>query len=232
MKCIQRYAKFGGIPWFPELTSLGDSMATLIGNPKKLSCQKAFKQCSFESRFVKLQCVGPTTLKQFKKYRNSTDADIFNLISIYIESIKGALSTERVILFLDEPGMKNAQSGFEDHWEAIFENFYGVVRGVHICGDSAPWSDILRIPWLNIISLDVSLVDITIYPEYQQFRVRGGVIAHGTESEKSIRDWRLGDIITKPCGMSHLKYPDANLACEKAFNLLNFTSRKLNYLNR
>ena len=227
MKYVRRLERFGGIPFFPELPLLGDSMIDSIETPKNLSCLEQFKQLAFST--VKIQGVGPVSLKQVEKYNGYNNGVIAELVYSYLNTIKTGLHTNETILTLDEPGMKTAPPDFKSRWEEVFDAFDDVKRNVHICGDSAPWSDILVIEWLDILNFDASRVDITIFPEYKIFRENGGAIAWGIRKESDVRDWQVGDIITPVCGIAPPVH--SSLDCEKAFNLLNFVNQKMNYLH-
>lgn len=220
-----RLRRFGGIPTFPELPLLGDSMTNRIKSPEELSCLILFKQIVFS--IVKIQSIGPVSLRQSEEYRELSEDKIVEIIIEYIKVLRKGLITEKEVLFLDEPGMKESLPGFEYAWEAIFSVFQSTIKGVHVCGKSIPLPDILKIKWLDILSFDASVVDITIFPEYQIFRENGGIVAWGVEKESDVKDWQIGDIITPRCGIAPPVH--STLDCEKVFNLLNFVYQKMNY---
>jgi hypothetical protein len=214
------------IPAFPELPNLGDGMLQRIREPEKLSYLEIFKKQNFSR--VKIQGPGPISLKPLREFSGDSDDRLVELSAKYLQTIQKGLIANENLISLDEPGMKEAPGGFQDLWEAIFSQFSnGEKREVHICGDSAPWSDILKIEWLDILNLDASLVDITIFPEYKIFRENGGIIAWGIKKEADIIDWRLGDLLTPVCGLSPNWY--SAIDCERIFNMLNFLVQKKNW---
>lgn len=189
-----RYSLLHDIPFLPELPKLGDAMLEYIKNPGKLSCLEEFKRHRFST--VKIQCVGPATLVMAGYGEDEALERIYQHISGIIESLKA----EETILFLDEPALGHAGFDFQGLWAPIFASF-DVIPGAHCCGNM-DWDILFRSPIVEIISFDASQFDITKYPYY-----RGGKrIAWGIKEREDVRDFREGDLLTLPCGMSPAKY--------------------------
>ena len=182
------------IPFLPELPKLGDGMLDYIKSPGRLSCLAEFKKHKFST--VKIQSVGPATLIM----AGYGEEEALQKIYEHIFAIINGLSAEEIILFLDEPGLGQAGFDFQNLWAAIFQSFK-VVAGIHCCGNM-DWDVLFKSPLIDIISFDAANYDVTIYPCYRNHKR----IAWGVEKESDIKDFRKGDLLTLPCGMSPLKY--------------------------
>jgi len=180
------------IPFLPELTARGDAMTEYIKTPGNLSCLAAFKRNRFET--VKVQCIGPATLIQGRYDEDDAVARIY----AHVEAILDGLAAGEIILFLDEPGLGYVGFDYVRLWEPIFESF-PVTRGVHTCGNMQ-WDQMLSAP-LDIVSFDASKFDITRY-----YNERARRIAWGIDDASQIRDYRIGDLVTGPCGLPHLTH--------------------------
>ena len=132
-------------------------------------------------------------------------ADAVNRIIEHVESVMSGLKAEKIIFFLDEPGLGQAGFSFKEWWEFIFADF-SVTRGVHICGDM-DWDQLFEAE-IDIVSFDASKSerDITKYPKYKDFRNKGGRVAWGVLEKEDVKDFREGDLITLPCGMGTKLY--------------------------
>jgi hypothetical protein len=186
------------IPFLPELPLLGDAMLSYIKRPGELSCLSEFKKHTFD--VVKVQAIGPATV-----ILSGYDPDEA-LIRVYrhVEAILDGLRAEEVILFLDEPALGQAGFDYEELWTHIFADF-PVVRGVHVCGNMQ-WDLLFACDLLDIISFDASRYDISFY-----YPRRGKRIAWGIRSPADIGDFRPGDLITPPCGLSPKFYEPVDL---------------------
>lgn len=187
------------IPFLPELTALGDGMTEYIKNPGSLSCLSAFKKQRFG--MVKVQCIGPATLIQSRYGEDDAVARVYH----HIEAILDGLQADEIILFLDEPALGYIGFDFVRLWEPIFESF-SVTRGVHTCGNMQ-WDQMFAAP-IDIISFDASQYDISKYYEDRH----GKRIAWGITDVEQVTNFRPGDLVTGPCGLSHLTHtePDAH----------------------
>jgi hypothetical protein len=183
------------IPFLPELTALGDAMLHYIQNPGALSCLEAFKRNRFD--VVKVQCVGPATLRQ----NGYEEDDAISRIYAHVEAILDGLTAEETILFLDEPALGYVGLDYRRLWAPLFESF-PVVRGVHVCGNMQ-WDQLFDAE-IEIISFDASRYDITKY-----YGSRNGKrIAWGIDRTADVADFQPGDLITLPCGMPHRAYSE------------------------
>jgi len=193
-----RYSLEHDIPFLPELPLLGDAMLSYIRRPGSLSCLAEFKKHTFET--VKVQAIGPATL-----ILSGYDPDEA-LLRIYrhVEAILEGLRAQEIILFLDEPALGQAGFDFAPMWEAIFSDF-PAVRGVHVCGNMQ-WDLLLRSDAIDIISFDASRYDITLYYPREDKRIAWGITAPA-----QVRDFRRGDLITPPCGLSPQAYRPQDL---------------------
>lgn len=176
------------IPFLPELPKLGDAMLEYIKHPGRLSCLEEFKKHSFP--IVKVQCIGPATLIGAGYSKDEAISRIYE----HIQAILDGLSSQEVILFLDEPALGYSGVNFKELWEVIFSNFK-VTPGVHICGNM-DWDEVFSSP-VEIISFDASKYDITKYSKYRS----GKRIAWGIEKSQDVKDFKPGDLLTLPCGM-------------------------------
>jgi hypothetical protein len=206
------YSLTHAIPFLPELPALGDEMLSYIERPGELSCLKEFQHHYFST--VKIQVIGPATLI-FTGYEED---DALLRIYTHIEQIIDGLCAEEIILFLDEPAIGQVSFDYMELWEEIFSSFQ-VIRGVHICGDMQ-W-DLLFNAEINIISFDASQYDITQYFTSRQ----GKRIAWGINSPEQIKDFRPGDIITPPCGLSPRTFTEET--CYQTLEFLRQTANRL-----
>ncbi|HBR10064.1 hypothetical protein LR021_02435 [Candidatus Bipolaricaulota bacterium] len=206
------YSIAHAIPFLPELPALGDEMLSYIEQPGELSCRKEFHRNRFST--VKVQAIGPATLI-FAGYE---EEDALLRIYTHIEQILNGLCAEEIILFLDEPALGQAGFDYTGLWEAIFSSF-PVIRGVHVCGNMQ-W-DLLFNAEIDIISFDASQHDITQYYKSRQ----GKRIAWGINSPEQVRDFRAGDLITPPCGLSPRTFTVE--ACQQTLALLRRTADQL-----
>jgi len=185
------------IPFLPELTALGDAMLEYVKNPGRLSCLDAFKKQRFET--VKVQCVGPATLIQSQYEEDDAVMRVYQ----HVEAVLDGLHAEAIILFLDEPALGYVGFDFIRLWEPIFESF-PVIRGVHTCGNMQ-WDQMFAAP-IDIISFDASKYDIAKYYTDRNNKR----IAWGITDVTQVTDYRPGDLITGPCGLSHLTHTEAD----------------------
>ena len=200
------------IPFLPELTALGDAMMSYIRDPGALSCLDAFKRNRFD--VVKVQCVGPATLRQ----NGYEEDDAISRVYAHIEALLDGLGAEETILFLDEPALGYAGFEYQRLWAPLFESF-PVVRGVHVCGNMQ-WDQLFDAD-IDIISFDASKYDITKYYESRN----GKRIAWGIERIGDIRDYQPGDLVTLPCGMPHRAYTEE--LAEERFGVLRDVTSKI-----
>jgi hypothetical protein len=193
-----RYSLRHDIPFLPELPSLGDAMLSYIKRPGELSALSEFKRHRFQ--VVKVQAIGPATLILAGYGEDEALLRIYH----HVERILDGLSAQEIILFLDEPALGQAGFDYIPLWEAIFSEF-PVVRGVHVCGNMQ-WDQLFSCNAIDIISFDASRYDITLY-----YPRKGKRIAWGIREPGQVRDFRPGDLITPPCGLSPQAYHPQDL---------------------
>ena len=196
------------IPFLPELPRRGDAMLEYIKKPGKLSCLAEFKKHTFET--VKVQCVGPTTLI-LGGYKED---DAILRISEHISAVIEGLKAKSIILFLDEPALGQVGFDYKKIWGALFASF-NVTSGVHTCGNM-DWDDMFDSN-IDIISFDASQFDITKYSKYRS----GKRIAWGVNKAEDVKDFKVGDLVTLPCGMGSplFKPEDCEKNLKKLFNV-------------
>lgn len=202
-----RYSLDHGIPFLPELPRLGDSMLDYIKKPGKLSCLDEWKGAVRGYDLVKIQCVGPATLV-LSRYPEEKAVE---LAYEHIYREMDGLEAKEVILFLDEPALGQAGFDYRGMWDLLFTSF-DVIPGVHVCGNM-DW-DALFDSGVHIISHDATRYNLAQYPKYRN----GKTIAWGIEKAADARDFQEGDILTLPCGMSHLKYSEED--CQVNLDML------------
>jgi len=197
-----QYSLKHDIPFLPELSLIkGDSMSEYIHNPGNLACLERFKQETYD--IVKIQCIGPITLLSDPSLNINSEKEAEDITSRHIYGIINNLKAKEIILFLDEPSLGHSGMNFQKEWDKLFY-MHNFTTGVHICS-LMDW-DRLFSSSIDIISFDASMYDLTIYPLYKKFRERGGRIAWGIRNLEDIKDFIEGDLITLPCGMSHIEY--------------------------
>jgi len=175
------------IPFLPELVLNGEGMFDYIKNPGKLSCLDRFKSRKYS--IVKVQCVGPATL-----IAGVFDAeDAVERIRKHVDMILDGLNASEVILFLDEPSLGKFKGDFGKLWKEVFDD-RRVVRGVHCCGEG-DWKKLFDSD-IDVVSFDSSRYDVGKYRN-------GKRIAWGVSKFEDVKDFREGDFLTLPCGMSH-----------------------------
>ena len=207
-----KYSLRHDIPFLPELPKRGESMLDYIQNPGQLSCLGEFKKHRFTT--VKIQCVGPATLIS----SGYTEDEAMTKIDGHVSAIVAGLNAEEIILVLDEPNLGQVGFDFERLWAPIFGTFK-VISGVHTCGNM-DWDRLFKSK-IEIISFDASRFDITQYLGYRGSKR----IAWGVKREENVKDFREGDLLTLPCGMSPEKYsPDD---CEIELKRLKQIARKI-----
>lgn len=205
-----RYSLKHDIPFLPELPRKGDAMMNYIKNPGHMSCLEEFKKNKFDT--VKIQCVGPGTLI----LAGFSEDEAIQRPLEHITAIMDGLEAEEVILFLDEPALGQAGFDYKKSWDALFAAFE-VISGVHTCGNMN-WDDMFD-SGIDIISFDASQFDITKYSKYRN----GKKIAWGVEKIEDVRDFRIGDLVTLPCGMGSPLYKVED--CDKKLTRLKEIAR-------
>ena len=193
------------IPFLPELPKKGDAMMEYVKNPGKLSCLTEFKKNKFDT--VKIQCVGPATLV----LAGYSENDAIEKACAHISAIIDGLDAEETILFLDEPALGQAGFDYRKMWDALFSSFR-VISGVHVCGNMN-WDEMFESN-IDIISFDASQFDLTKYSKYRS----GKRIAWGVNEAKDVKDFKVGDLVTLPCGMGSPLYKPRD--CEKSLQKL------------
>lgn len=196
-----QYSLRHDIPFLPELPKKGESMFSYIKTPGQLSCLEKFKKHRFTT--IKIQCVGPITLISGGYAEDEAIARICE----HISAIIAGLDAKEIILFLDEPSLGQVGFDFEELWTPIFETFEAI-PGVHTCGNM-DWDRLFKSE-IEIISFDASRFDITQYPGYR----RDKRIAWGVKTMEDVKDFREGDLLTLPCGMSPGMYSVADCEIE------------------
>lgn len=194
------------IPFLPELPKMGDAMLEYVKSPGKLSCLAEFKKHKFKT--VKIQCVGPTTLM----LGGYSEDEAIQRPLLHITAILDGLEAEEIILFLDEPALGQVGFDYKKMWDALFASF-NVISGVHTCGNMN-WDDIFDSN-IQIISFDASQFDITKYAKYRS----GKRIAWGVQDAKDVKDFKVGDLVTLPCGMGTPLFKPED--CKKNLDKLN-----------
>lgn len=211
-----RYSLKHDIPFLPELPKLGDAIMDYIKNPGKLSCLELFKKHQFTT--VKVQCVGPATLIGSGYDENNS----IEIILEHVTAILDGLNAKEIILFLDEPALGQTGFDFEELWLPIFSSF-NVIPGIHCC-DNMDWDRLFE-AGIEIISFDASRYDLTSYPQYENFRNKGGRISWGVSRKEDVKGFRKGDLLTLPCGMGTKLYTVKD--CEKNLKMLKAIAKKL-----
>lgn len=194
------------IPFLPELTAVGDSMFDYAKNPGNLACLEKFKEKSYST--AKVQCVGPIALMM----SGFDESEAQYAIMTHITGMLDGLEADETILFLDEPTLGQTGMDYSRQWDLIFGNF-DVIKGVHTCGNMQ-WDRLFKHSDIDIISFDASSYDITLYGSERN----GKRIAWGIEKEEDIKDWKEGDLITLPCGMSHRMFKAKD--CKKKLEMM------------
>jgi hypothetical protein len=204
------------IPFLPELTERREHMFEYIlkpTDPKRLSCLGDFKKAVRGYEDVKIQSVGPATLILYGGY---SPEDAVERISTHISNTMDGLDVGNVFLFLDEPAIGQFRSDFKFLWGQIFGKF-GVTKGVHTCGD-ANWKEIFESD-IDVVSFDSSRCDVDIGHRNEKR------IAWGIKNKGDVKDFREGDLLTLPCGMSSPEYSVAD--CEKNLEMLLRVSKEI-----
>ncbi|MGQ9700602.1 MAG: hypothetical protein ACUVQS_06060 [Candidatus Bipolaricaulaceae bacterium] len=200
------------IPFLPELPLLGDAMLSYIKRPGELSTLVEFKKHTFQ--VVKIQAVGPATL-----ILSGYDPEEAVLrVWRHVEVILDGLKAKEIILFLDEPALGQAGFDYEELWRAIFPDF-PVIPGVHVCGNMQ-WDLLFRSKTVEIISFDASRYDVTLY-----YPREGKNVAWGITTPTQVKDFRPGDLLTPPCGLSPVSYTPGDL--ERVLALLQEAAKNL-----
>jgi hypothetical protein len=213
------------IPFLPELPNLGDNMLDSVDKGREPSCLKEFKERVIKRNIetVKIQVVGPATFldSRYGKYKNIEDASdaTVNKICDQLYKITHGLETKEIILFLDEPVLASKSFDFQKLWEPIFKSFK-VTPGVHCCANM-DWDILFKSPLIKYISFDASCYDVTMYPHYRNDKK----IGWGIENKGDVRDFKKGDLIHLPCGMSPWKYKAKD--CESKLRMLQHVRNKL-----
>lgn len=202
------------IPFLPELPKLGDAMLEYAKEPGKLSCLRRFQERVAGLDLVKIQCIGPATLI----LSGYSEDEAISRTYQHISTILDGLRVHQVILFLDEPALGQVGFDYRRLWSALFESF-PVTPGVHVCGNMN-WDDLFRSE-VEIISHDASQYEITKYPAYRN----GKRIAWGIQDRRDVRDFRDGDLLTRPCGMGPKLYSLAD--CEAGLERLLAVARDI-----
>lgn len=188
------------IPFLPELVvARQEFMLRLLKNPRELSCLDEFTKEHFEQ--VKLQCIGPIALRRWGNYSLN---DATNMIRTYLDFIFERVNAQQTILFLDEPGLEFSEvSMAQKLWQEIFRDYHAT-SGIHNCGP-VPFDAMFRSSVVEIISFDASR-----YKEQAAQalpRRNGKRIAWGVRSIDDVLDFKPGDLITPPCGLSYKDVP-------------------------
>lgn len=76
------------------------------------------------------------------------------------------------------------------------------------------WDILFKSPLIEYISFDASQYDVTSYPHYRGDKK----IGWGMRGRKHVKDFKKGDLIHLPCGMSPLKYKTRD--CEPKLKML------------
>jgi hypothetical protein len=219
------YSLRHGIPFLPELTKLREDIDYLkeSRNVGKMSCLKKFKE--YEYDIVKVQCIGPGTLTT----RGVEENESMLRTTEHAKNILYGLNAREIIFFIDDPAFGYADFDFENLWKHFIEEIKSELKvpyhiGVHCC-KAANWDIIFKSNFIDILSTNTSLCNITEYSEYRQYRKRGGKISWGIEKESDVIDWKAGDLITAPCGLGTDEYSIEDY--ERILKFLENTSKKL-----
>ncbi len=189
------------VPFLPELTvEKGEYLTNPVRAPGRLACLGLFKSRKYDK--VKIQAPGPATMSKLNGVRTDTLVD---KIREHIGIVLDGLKAEEVYLFLDEPDITVATEEYLGLWRRVYEGFR-VVRGVHNCSPLVDWGDVLESDVVDIISFDASAHDITKDRGYRNNR-NNKRVAWGVRRLANIKDFRDGDLLTTPCGMTY--YRDA-----------------------
>jgi hypothetical protein len=197
------------VPFLPELVLKGESMFDYIKNPGKLRCLEKFKRMKYSR--VKVQSVGPASLiVGGYEERNAIERVKKNIYMILEE-----LDAEEIFLFLDEPFLGKFKGDFKKLWTEVF-NDRKITSGIHCCGEM-DWEKLFSSD-IEMISFDASKYDITKTKNYRN----GKRIAWGVKKVEDVRDFRVGDLLTLPCGMGNKSFD-----VEREFEMLVAISNSL-----
>ena len=190
-----KYSRKHPIPFLPELVvARQEFMLRLIKDPGKLSCLDEFTKEHFEQ--VKLQCIGPMALRRWGNY---SVKDAMSMIRTYLDTIFERVNAEQKILFLDEPGLEFSEIGMgQKLWQEIF-GVYHATPGIHNCGP-IHFEAMFRSGVVEIISFDAFKYKAQAAEVLS--RRNGKRIAWGVKSIDDVLDFKPGDLITPPCGLS------------------------------
>jgi hypothetical protein len=215
-KALEYSMKFP-IPFLPELTMGGERMLEYIRNPGKLLCLDGFKSRSYET--VKVQCIGPETL--ITSGQGYSEEESLERIYLHSRAIMDGLDAEEILFFLDEPSLGHGLD-YISLWKQVFEAIdiengsKNVKPWVHTCA-YANWDMLLK-SFLDGISFDASICDITDTPDYKDEYRSNKRIAWGITEASQIRDFRPGDLITPTCGLGSGEYDAED--CERILRML------------
>lgn len=230
------------IPFVPELPLLGDELLKYISHPGKLSCLSELARRKF--KMLKMQSVGPVTMIA----SGYSQEEAIEKIVDHIFSLRMKLHVKEAICILDEPLLETASFDYQARgwskaryekmnfipvdckkvWEILFEKLFkysylkNMTWGIHVCSN-VDWNLLFGLDAIKIISFDAS--------KYGQKLVQsngyrnGKRIAWGITKQEDILDFREGDLITLPCGMSPYKYKEED--CKPELKKLKRIARKL-----
>ena len=222
------YSRKHHIPFLPErVVSNSEYMLKLVNDPGRLSCLDAFVKDPFVGQ-VKVQCIGPRT---FMREERCNAREAVEKIRTYLDRIFDRLNaTGQKILFLDEPGLSRADITLaEQLWRTIF-NAYDATPGIHNCGE-VPFEAMFQSEVVQIVSFDAN----RYRPQAEKAlsRRNGKKIAWGVKTIDDVLEFRLGDLITPPCGLttkevnSGSAVPYTPKDCEQVYDNLMDIARKL-----
>ena len=217
-----KYSLKHDIPFLPELPKRGEAMLDYIKNPGKLSCLDEFKNAIRGYETVKIQCVGPATLRLNRYSKEEAIGRAYEHISGMLDGI----NAKEIVLFLDEPALGQVLFDYKQDWNELFETLAvepgldNLVLGVHTCGN-IDWDQLFDSN-IEIISFDASKYNII---ETSTKYRNGKRIAWGVNSKKDVKDFQEGDLLTLPCGIGTSAYKVEN--CDKYLRMLRRVSREI-----
>ncbi|MDP1694842.1 MAG: hypothetical protein Q8L34_04860 [Candidatus Woesearchaeota archaeon] len=191
------------IPFLPELTRFEDEkMLAYIESPGHLRALEAFQRRSYER--VKIQSLGPVTTVVCTQYPGGakyTPDQAVRQVQRHLGKILEGLVADEVIVFLDEPALAaEVNLPAEELWSQVFRYIRDpkIKLGVHNCGQGA--FDRMFNADIEIVSVDANRYGRQIRPFLER---RGGKrIAWGIKSIEDVLEFKPGDLITAPCGLT------------------------------
>ncbi len=178
------------IPFLPQLP--GELM---VETPGAEQAWPAFLAALTERRpaFAKVQIVGPVTLAK----HSSIEVDLTLRAMRYSDALT-RLGVQPMI-FIDEPSLADGPFDALDTMLTTLKAA-GAITGVHCCG-TTNWAQVLSLPALDVLSIDVALSLEAVMPHTGAFAARGGALAFGIDRARDLPAFP-SVLLTAPCGLA------------------------------